>query len=39
VYLFNFINACEEKKKVEALKNGGILATIPIITDQWLDLW
>jgi tetratricopeptide (TPR) repeat protein len=39
VYLFNFINACEEKKKAEALKNGGILPAVSIITDQWLDLW
>lgn len=39
IYLFNFINACEEKRKADATKDGGVLPTIPITTDQWLDLW
>jgi hypothetical protein len=39
VYLFNFMNASEEKKKANALEDSAVLPTLPIHTDQWLDLW
>ncbi len=39
VYLLNFISSCEEKKRQEAIDKGGIIPTMPVITDQWLDLW
>lgn len=39
VYLLNFISSCEEAKRQELAENGGIVPVIPIITDQWLDLW
>lgn len=39
VYLLNFLNLCEETKRQEAVKNGGIIPSMPVVTDQWLDLW
>lgn len=39
VYLLNFINYTEEVKKTEAIKAGGIVPNMPVMTDQWLDLW
>jgi hypothetical protein len=37
-YLLNFIHSCEESKRIEAEKNNKWLPSIPVTTDQWLDL-
>lgn len=39
VYLLNFINYCEDRKRQAAIKKGGIVPSMPVISDQWLDLW
>lgn len=37
-YLLNFIHSCEEVKRARAQKEDKWLPTMPVITDQWLDL-
>lgn len=39
VYLLSFISSCEEMKRHEAENAGSLIPTIPVTTDQWLDLW
>jgi len=39
VYLLNFINYCEGRKRQAAIEKGGIVPSMPVISDQWLDLW
>ena len=39
IYLLNFINYTEDAKRKEVKKHGGIIPSMPVISDQWLDLW
>lgn len=39
VYLLNFIEYCESQKRQLAIKQGGLVPSMPVISDQWLDLW
>lgn len=39
IYLLNFIHSCEDVRRMEAEKKGKWLPTMPVVTDQWLDLF
>lgn len=39
VYLLNFINYTEDVKRSEAIKDGRVVPTMPVMTKQWLDIW
>ncbi|HTK39506.1 MAG TPA: LA2681 family HEPN domain-containing protein [Patescibacteria group bacterium] len=39
VYLLNFINYCEDRKHQAAIEKGSVVPSMPVISDQWLDLW
>ena len=37
-YLLNFIHSCEEAKRAKAQQESKWFPTMPVVTDQWLDL-